>query len=290
MAQAEVLVVGALHLDVVVRAPRLPRLDETLVGESVAYVVGGKGANQALAAARAGARVAMAGCVGEDASADTLLGALDAAGVDRTGVRRVPGASGTSVAIVDAHGSYGAVIVSAANLALRAEDVSVDPGTRIVLLQNEIAEAVNIGVARAAAAVGARIVLNAAPARTLSDELLAAVDVLVVNRGEAATLTGRADDTLDPVAAAETLRARGPRAVVVTLGGDGLAWAAPDGAATLPALRAPVVSTHGAGDAFLGALAAATAAGADLVSALDAGRAAAARHVSTPVHERPGAG
>ncbi|MDH3264281.1 MAG: PfkB family carbohydrate kinase, partial [Paracoccaceae bacterium] len=111
-----VWVVGSLHLDVIVEAPRLPRLDETLVGQGVSYRLGGKGGNQAVAAARMGAEVAMAGAVGSDAFAETLLAELDRAGVDRAGVARLPGASGMSVAILDATGGYGAVIVSAANL------------------------------------------------------------------------------------------------------------------------------------------------------------------------------
>lgn len=286
MSAPGILVVGALHLDVVVTAERLPRLDETLPGRAVDYVVGGKGANQALAAARAGGRVAMAGRVGADAFAQTLLAALDAAGVDRAQVRRTPGASGMSVAIVDARGGYGAVIVSAANLALRADEIAVPPGTTLVLLQNEIPEAVNLEVAQAARAAGARVVLNAAPARALPEELWAALDLLVVNRGEAAALTGVTEADLDPSEAARALRARGPGAVIVTLGADGLVCAAPDGVRARPAQRVAVASTHGAGDAFLGALAAAWAGGADLVDAAEAGQAAAARHVATPTAER----
>lgn len=290
MSAPSILVVGALHLDVVVTAERLPRLDETLPGRAVDYVVGGKGANQALAVARACGRAAMAGRVGEDAFADTLLAALDAAGVDRRQVRRTPGASGMSVAIVDARGGYGAVIVSAANLALRADEIAVPRGTALVLLQNEIPEAVNLAVAHAARAAGARVVLNAAPARALPDALWAALDLLVVNRGEAAVLTGVAEAALDPAAAAMALRARGPAAVIVTLGADGLVGATRDGAFAQPAHRVRVASTHGAGDAFLGALAAAWAGGADLAAAAEAGQASAARHVATPTAERTGGG
>jgi ribokinase len=219
----EVFVVGALHLDVVVDAPHLPSLDETVVGTAVAYRFGGKGGNQAVAAARMGARVAMAGCVGRDRFGGMILAALDAAGVERGQVREVDGASGMSVAIVDAAGDYGAVIVSGVNREIGR--VAVPASARVVVLQNEVPEAVNVAVA--AGAGGCRVVLNAAPARAVAAELLARVDVLVVNRGEAAALAG----TEDPEAAAVALRALGPRVAVVTLGGEGLVAASADGVA-----------------------------------------------------------
>lgn len=275
-----ILVCGSLHLDVVVTAPRLPRLDETLVGQGVAYPFGGKGGNQALAAARMGASVAMAGRVGDDAFAATLLAALDAGGVDRTLVQQGPGPSGMSVAIVDASGGYGAVIVSAANLLLEADRIEVPPGSTHVLLQNEIPEAVNLTVAAKARAAGARVILNAAPARAMPAALLALTDLLIVNRVEAGDLVAG-----PPEAAAQALAARGPGAVIVTLGAEGLVlW---DGDLTLlPAHRVKVVSTHGAGDAFVGALAAEWARGGDLRRAAGFGQAAAALQVSTPPEAR----
>lgn len=269
-----ILVCGSLHLDVMVSAPRLPRLDETLAGQGVAYASGGKGGNQAVAAARMGARVAMAGRVGDDAFGARLLAALDAAGVDRAQVQRGAGPSGMSVAIVDESGGYGAVIVSAANLAIAADAVQVPAGTTHVLLQNEVPEAVNLAVARTARAAGARVVLNAAPARAMDPDLLACTDLLIVNRVEAGDLTGAA-----PEDAARALADRGPGAVIVTLGGDGLVlW---DGAlAGLPAHGVNAISTHGAGDSFVGALAAEWARGADLRAAAAFGQAAAALHVA----------
>ncbi len=278
-----VLVVGSLHLDVIVAAPRLPRLDETLAGQGVRYAFGGKGGNQAVAAARMGAAVAMAGAVGSDAFAATLLAALDRAGVDRTRVARRPGASGMSVAIIDARGDYGGVIVSAANLSVTGEGVPPE-GTGHVLLQNEIPEAANLAAARAAAAAGARVILNAAPARPVAPELLALTDILVVNRGEAAVLTGLPEDA--PEAAARTLADSGPGTVIVTLGAGGLIALTAAGAFDLPARAVPVVSTHGAGDAFVGALAARLDAGDDLPAALGFAQAAAALHVATLPEDR----
>lgn len=274
--EADILVVGALHLDVVVEAPHLPATDETVIGRSVAYRFGGKGGNQAVAAARMGAQVAMAGRVGPDRFGAQILAALDDAGVDRRGVLTVEGASGMSVAIVDKAGDYGAVIVSGVNLGIDGEAVTLPPGLRAVLLQNEVPEAVNRAIA-ARAAPGLRVILNAAPARPVAPELMAQVDILVVNRGEAAALAG----TADPEAAVEALLAAGPQAVVVTLGAEGLVCATAEGARhRMAAFAVRVVSTHGAGDAFVGALAAALVRGGDLADALSFAQAAAALTVS----------
>ncbi len=274
----EVFVVGSLHLDVVVDAPHLPALDETVVGHAVAYRFGGKGGNQAVAAARMGARVAMAGRVGRDRFGEMLLAALDEAGVERSGVLEVQGASGMSVAIVDARGDYGAVIVSGVNREIGG--VAVPAGARVVLLQNEVPEPVNL---RAAAAAGeAMVVLNAAPARSVAPELMARVDVLVANRGEASALSG----AQDPEAAAVALRAQGPDVVIVTLGAEGLVAATAEGVTRMPAPAVTVVSTHGAGDAFTGALAARLSHGDGLPDALGFAQAAAALTVATPPEAR----
>lgn len=270
----EVFVTGALHLDVVVDAPHLPALDETVVGSAVAYRFGGKGGNQAVAAARMGARVAMAGRVGRDRFGGMILAALDAAGVDRAQVIEVDGASGMSVAIVDAAGDYGAVIVSGVNCEIGG--VSVPQSARVVLLQNEVPEAVNMAVA--AQAGGAQVVLNAAPARMVARDLMARVDLLVVNRGEAAALSG----TEEPEEAAARLRAMGSRGVVVTLGGEGLFALTDAGALRMAAPPVVVASTHGAGDAFTGALAARLAKGDDLPEALRFAQGAGALTVATP--------
>lgn len=279
-----VYVVGALHLDVIVTAPRLPVLDETLPGSAVRYAFGGKGGNQAVAAARMGARVTMAGAVGTDTFAETLLAALDAAGVDRSRVARRPGASGMSVAIEDEAGGYGAVIVSGVNLELTGEGAP-PAGATCLLLQGEIAQAANLAAARAARAAGLRVVLNAAPARPVAPELLALTDILVVNRLEAAQLSGLPGDAHE--AAALALMELGPENVVVTLGAQGFhCRCRHDEAMTLSAPRVAAVSTHGAGDAFVGALAAQLDAGEGLPGALRFAQAAAALHVSTPPERR----
>jgi ribokinase len=276
-----ILVCGSLHLDVVVTAPHLPRLDETVTGQGVRYPFGGKGGNQAVAAARLGAAVAMAGRIGSDGFGRTLFDTLTEARVDTTLLQRDPGPSGMSVAIQDAAGGYGAVIVSAANLNLDPDRITIPPGTTHLILQNEVPEDVNLAVAEKARAAGARILLNAAPARPFTSPLLALVDILIVNRVEAEDLAG----PLTPEDAAMGLATRGPKAVIVTLGAGGLVlW---DGVLhRFPAHRVQVVSTHGAGDAFLGAVAAELSRGADLPSAARYGQAAAALHVSLPVDDR----
>lgn len=276
---AEILVVGALHLDVIVRAARLPGRDETLMGEAVRYAFGGKGGNQAVAAARLGAKVAMAGRVGDDGFAVTILAALDAAGIDRRQVRTGPGASGMSVAILDATGDYGAVVVSGVNNEIAPDEIEIAPETRVLLLQNEIPTAVNLALA-ARLRDSARLILNAAPAREMPAALLVRTDCLVVNRVEAAMMTGVAPDALDPDAAARALRDLGPEAVIVTLGGGGLAGHDAGGAFHAPAFDVAVSSTHGAGDTFTGALAARLAAGDPLRAAARFAQGAAALQVS----------
>ncbi|MCC7321665.1 MAG: bifunctional hydroxymethylpyrimidine kinase/phosphomethylpyrimidine kinase [Rubellimicrobium sp.] len=279
-----VIVCGALHLDLVVTAPHLPAPDETVTGSALTRVFGGKGGNQAVAAARMGARSEMAGRVGNDDFAAPLLAALDAAGVGRGQVVAVPGPSGMSVAIVDAQGSYGAVIVSGANLTHDGRIALPGDATHL-LLQNEIPAAANLRAATRARAAGARVIVNAAPARAPDPALLPLIDLLVVNRVEAAQLLGHGGAE-DPRRAAPALAAQGPRQVIVTLGGDGLVLHDDAGTIHLPARPVTVQSTHGAGDACIGALAAALDGGADLRAACAFATSAAALHVATPPEGR----
>ncbi len=280
---SRVFVAGALHLDILLRAPHLPQLDETVTGTSVAYTMGGKGGNQALAAARHGAPVSMAGRVGTDGFADQILEALVGAGVDTTQIQRGPGASGMSAAIVQDDGSYGAVIVSAANLDIDPTQITVPPDTSVVLLQNEVPTALNLAVAQAAKARGAQVILNAAPARAPDPTLMPLVDLLVVNRVEGSALSGLTiTDQVTAQRAAEHLSQT--TETILTLGADGLIHAKGTQTVHHTAPRVKTLSTHGAGDAFLGAYAARCAAG-EPVGALAYAQAVAALHVSRPDHQ-----
>jgi ribokinase len=285
-----ILVAGSLHYDIVVDASRLPVLDETLPGRSVRYIPGGKGRNQAVAAALNGARTFLAGRIGSDAAAETLKNDLSERDVDISQLQIGNGeASGMSVAIVTSGGEYGAVVVSGANLNFAADAVKIPADTGLVVLQNEIADAANIAIARKAREAGATVVLNAAPARPLPGELAGIVDVLVVNRGEAAALTGQpVENVKDAMAAAAELCGRVPK-VVVTLGGGGAVHMRAGGRAEhQPAFRAEVISAHGAGDFFIGALANQLAAGSEFEAAIHYAQAAGAIYVATEVDKRHG--
>jgi ribokinase len=259
------LVVGSLHLDVIVRSPHLPILDETVTGSAVDYVFGGKGGNQAVAAARLGAKVSFVGCVGTDQFGEVLRKELQKNEVDISQLQAVSGASGMSVAIVDAQGNYGAVIVSAANLQIQANQIKVPTGTKLVLLQNEVPADVNVAVARKAKAVGASVWLNAAPARVLPNDLLQFIDLLIVNRVEDAFYKTTLEvDRL------------------TTLGSQGVHYAGQ----IISGFDVHVISTHGAGDAFLGALAAQLTQGVSLIDGITFAQATAALHISQPADKR----
>lgn len=286
MTRSTVLVVGSLHYDIMVEADHLPRRDETAVGRRWYPKFGGKGGNQAVAVAHAGAASRMFGAIGADDFGNFLRQALRAGGVDDTFVTTLPGVgSGMSVAILDAAGDYAATIVSGANLhadatALEAAGLWQDVG--LLILQNEVPEALNIAAARQARRRGVRTLLNAAPARALPPDLVSLVDILVVNAVEAEMMGADPVCCLHSAAGAARRLADRFEAVIVTAGSKGLAAiTSEDEAFTLPAERVEVVSSHGAGDAFIGALCTAVVQGLPLREASEAGSRAAAIHVST---------
>jgi ribokinase len=285
-----VIVVGSLHYDIIVDAPDRPRKGETIAGRAWSPKFGGKGGNQAVAARRQGVPTAMVGAVGDDSFGAALLAGLDRAKVDRTNVAVFSGVgSGMSVAIFDDDGDYGAVIVSGANLAITPSQAIarlLSQG-KVLVLQNEIPEMVNEAVARHARNLGAATILNAAPARPFTTSLPDLVDILVVNAIEAEMLGGVHVSSLETAAcAAESLAARF-ESVVVTAGGDGVASFDRSGRALkLPGIKIVVASTHGAGDAFVGTLAARIAVGEPFEVALSIANKEAAKLVSTPEAER----
>jgi ribokinase len=282
----EVLVVGSLHLDIVVGATHLPAIDETVRGSGWNMVCGGKGGNQACWAARLGANTAMISRVGKDDFGTRLVGNLQSSGVDVSAVRADENAgSGMSVAILDANGDYGAVIVSGANLSIPVDEAlaAIDRfGTpKVVVLQNEVDEALNEAVAHKAKKAGSIVMLNAAPARKLTKHFAENIDLLIVNRIEAAMMSGlEVANQQDATLAIPALR-RFVRTVIVTLGGAGLV-VAEEGfePVVIDPVKIKVASTHGAGDCFVAQLSAALAKGYPLKDAAMLANATAAAYVS----------
>ena len=269
-----VIVFGSINLDLVTRVARFPAPGETIGAESFATYPGGKGANQALAAARAGAEVRLYGTVGTDAFADAALALLAAGGVDLDGVKRAAAPTGCATILVDAHGENCIAVASGANALADPEavpDTVLAPGT-VVVLQHEVPNQANAELIARAHRAGARIILNAAPARPLSVELLRQVDVLVLNETEAAALAAQHGWPATPHAftAAAIVVAAPIFAVVVTLGKEGALAASGTDTIRVRAPGVEVVDTTGAGDAFVGALAAAIDARASLPDALRA--------------------
>jgi ribokinase len=263
----DVLVAGSLHLDIVVRAPSLPAVDETARGSSWRMICGGKGGNQACWAARLGARTAMISRVGDDDFGRRLMANLERSSVDCRGVSVDPATgSGMSVAILQDDGNYGAVIVSGSNLALNPDEALASfrliGAPRVVILQNEIGEAINLAVARQAKRIGAFVLLNAAPARPLHADLAACVDMLVLNRVEAEMMSEKSVPNVEAAIAALPKLHHLCETVIVTLGGLGVvAGQAGQKPIVIEAQKVKPVSTHGAGDCFIGQLAQALAQG-----------------------------
>lgn len=258
----DVTVLGSLNLDVIIGVDLVPGAGETVLARAREEGPGGKGLNQAVAVARAGAATAMVGAVGADDAAQVLLDAAGRSGVDISSVRRVPGASGTAWVMVQGDGDNAIVVDSAANGtldALTADERRIVAGGRLLVAQLETPLPAITEAAAVARAAEVLFVLNAAPAQTLSAELLDLVDVLVVNEHEARHLT----DGTDPGEAARILQ-RQVGAVVVTLGAHGALVVDDAGPRTVPGIPAEAVDTTGAGDTFTGVLAAALAAGASL--------------------------
>jgi ribokinase len=269
---SRVVVCGSLNMDVVVQSARRPATGETLLGATVSFLPGGKGLNQAVASARLGVPTAMVGAVGNDAFANSLRGFLADSDVDSSGVREIDGPA-TGVAIIQVAARDNAITVaSGANLHLNAQMVKQEPrADEVWVAQFETPIAETRAILTRARAAGARTVLNLAPFLPFSRNLLKQVDVAVLNEielSQATDTTLRATTALrHVVAACEKLRAKGARAVVATLGSRGAVVVTADGATTIPSFEAKVVDTTGAGDCFVGALAACMAKGATPVEA-----------------------
>ena len=260
-----IVVAGSANMDLVGLAPRLPRPGETVLGDEFVMMAGGKGANQAIAAARAGGETVFLGAIGSDAFGVNLNARLNGAGVDMQHVRTSYGPSGVAVIMVDRDGENSILVAPGANNTFvgltEAEQAAIAAGD-VLLCQQEIPVETVVAAARAARSGGTRMILNAAPARELPDELLADIDLLVVNEVEALMVAG--GDSID----VPKLLSMVPR-VVLTLGGGGSRYADREGRdETVPAFHVEVTDTTAAGDAFTGALAVAWGEGRDLVEAV----------------------
>lgn len=277
-----VLVAGSLVMDLVMRVPHYPALGETVLGTDFGMFLGGKGFNQAVAARRMGARVALIGRVGADSFGRSLRAALRHEEIDIRGVKTdAEAGTGVAVPLIDAAGQNSIVVVPRATWRLTPADVERArarfQGVDCVLLQQEVPFPALAAAMRLARAAGARVLFNAAPARTTPPELLAAADVLIVNESEASSLTGQAvTDAATAFTAAGSLRRSADQSVVVTLGERGVAALEGSERLYLTALTGPVVDSTGAGDAFCGALAVRLAETGDLREALHWANAAGA--------------
>jgi ribokinase len=290
MERNGVLVVGSITADVTAFSRRLPNRGETVLGDDFTLVLGGKGANQAVAAARAGAPTWMAGCVGRDEFREIVLSGLRSHGVTLSEVRTVDGRTGVAHIRVDASGENDIVITPLANAELNAEmvDESIE-ATRdaagVLLLQLEVRTDITCHAAKAGAAAGLTVALDPAPAQPLPDDVWQYVDIVTPNESEAGALTGVEVRDLDSAARAGAwFLDHGVTHAVITLGSAGALWVTNDrgthapasGQCHFPAFPVTPVDTTAAGDAFTGSLGAAIAGGLDLETAIRRGTAAGA--------------
>ncbi|MFF1574742.1 ribokinase [Leifsonia sp. NPDC058292] len=265
------VIVGSLNADLVVRTERFPGPGETVRGSALATLAGGKGANQAVAAARLGGAVTMVGAVGDDPHGDLLRRSLDSAGVDTSRVRVVPEvATGTAMITVNADGENTIVVSPGANGRLAATDVEQGDafdGRAVLGLCLEVDAAVVTAAASRARDEGITVLLNLSPYADVPHELLAATDVLLVNEHEAAQLFGVPADGDQSAAVARGLGELGIPRAVVTRGADGATVFDHGEVSHIAAVRVDPVDTTGCGDAFMGALALRLSQGDDLARA-----------------------
>ena len=264
----EVWVVGSINVDLVVAVQRLPGPGQTVLGGGVERHPGGKGANQAVAAARDGALVHLVGAVGADPEGRGAVEQLAAEGIDTAGIQRLADEpTGLAIVVVDDAAENLIVVAPGANGCLGAEHVRAALGAGgVCLVSLEVPDAAVVAAAERAVELGLRLVLNPAPARPLADAVLRARPILTPNAGEARTLAGLGDDA-DPAHAAARLAVRTGAPVVVTLGAEGCLVVGGSVVERIPAPSVAAVDTTGAGDAFSGVLASSLARGLDLAEA-----------------------
>jgi ribokinase len=248
----DLVVVGSVNVDLVVRVDRRPGPGETVLGSDLSTYPGGKGANQAVAAARLGARVSLLGRIGSDAHGRLLRESLERDGVELRHLHETSVPSGVAMISVGPKGDNSIIVSPGANARLSEQDVEdandLVSSAPVVSLQLETPLPTVLAAARAAR----RVVFNLSPAAPVPDELLSVCDPLVVNEHEAAMVLGTPGL---PAQQAKALLSLGPRSVVITLGADGAVAADPGGITSVPSPQVDALDTTGAGDAFTGALA-----------------------------------
>lgn len=270
MKHTRICVVGSANIDLTFRTPRFPQPGETLTGHALHQGMGGKGANQAVAAARLGADVTFIACVGNDAFGKTALDAYVAEGIQTSFVRRAADQpTGTAAILVDNNAENCIIVVAGANAGLNSRDVraasSMVEQSHVVLCQLETPVDAAIEAFRLARDAGVLTILTPAPAEHVTDELLALCDVCIPNKTEICSLTGQTVNCeADAIRAAERLRERCVKRVALTMGSDGVLLLDDSGSTHIPAIKVDAVDTTGAGDAFTAAFATSLADGMSL--------------------------
>ena len=285
-ARTGVAVIGSVTVDVTTFSTRLPARGETVLGEEFTMLLGGKGANQAVAAARAGARTAFVGCVGDDLFRDLIVDALTGASVDLSHLRTVPGPTGVAHIRVDSSAQNDIVMVPLANSQLSAEQIdaalaALAPTASVLLTQLETPSALTAHITERARARGMTVILDPAPAAALPAAVWSSTDIVTPNETEATVLSGiEVHDAASAERAGRWFLAQGVGAAVVTLAERGSCVVTAEGVEFIPAMPVDALDTTAAGDAYAGYLAAALAHGDDLAAAVRLATAAGALTVT----------
>lgn len=277
-----VVIVGSVSADVTTFSRRLPAPGETILGDEFTLMLGGKGANQAVASGRSGARTSFVGCVGDDLFHDLVVTGLSEAGVDLTHLRTVPGPTGIAHIRVDASAQNDIVVVPLANTALSAEQIdtaleALAPTTSVLLTQLETPSSLTAHITARGRELGMTVILDPAPAAVLPDEVWRSIDIVTPNETEASVLSGiEVTDAATAEQAGRWFLAQGVGAAVITLAGQGSCIVTADGASVVPPFPVEPVDTTAAGDTYAGYLGAALAAGRPLADAVRLATAAGA--------------
>ena len=282
----KILVVGSLHLDVIVHSSRLPKPDETLLGDNVSYRFGGKGGNQALAAAKIDVQVFMAGRIGTDNFGKQIYDTLSNQNINLDGLKMVDEATGMSVALIGYDGIYTAVVVSGVNQTIDLSEIAVPDDLSVLVLQNEINADANFEIVKKVPE-STFVIFNAAPALTPNKDFFERIDLLIVNQLEAKMLINEEPSIFNNFDALQKLQNLGPKEVIITLGADGYTGISKNEEIfSEPGIEVDVLSTHGAGDSFVGTLAAFICKGEPISVAAQYAQASSALHVKTPIDQR----